>query len=136
MTRTLQTWLFAFLFLLTAAAGAQAQNNRSQPQSTPEASRYEYCEVHVTGSSNVYADFGYGREKLGGPELSKLEVGKLQVFATPISALNYLGSLGWELVQVYQPDRPTPTKTTAHDTDRYYVMRRLRSSTGVTVTKP
>ena len=99
MTQRLFSPRFGWLALPLLAAGllsapaAQAQTTAARNLAAPpaEAMRYEYCEVRVV-AKDVYVDFGYGAEKLGGPELSKLEVGKLQVFATPISALNYMGS--------------------------------------------
>ncbi len=126
------------LTLGLAGTAAQAQSGtRNLATPTPDAVRYEYCEVRIVGK-DVFADFGYGAEKLGGPELSKLEVGKLQVFATPISALNYMGSLGWEVAQVVQgTDKGggVSIAKTGPSEDRYYLLRRLRSSTGVNVTK-
>ncbi len=129
---------FVLLLGLTAtSASAQSGGTRNLAQPAPEAVRYEYCEVRVVGK-DVYADFGYGSEKLGGPELSKLEVGKLQVFATPISALNYMGSLGWEVVQVVQgtgSEGGLTVNKEGSSGNRFYVLRRPRSSTGVNVTK-
>ncbi|KAA9327061.1 hypothetical protein F0P96_17625 [Hymenobacter busanensis] len=128
---------FLLLLLLVAvatpSAHAQSGNTRNLATPSPEAVRYEYCEVRVVGK-DVYADFGYGPEKLGGPELSKLEVGKLQVFATPISALNYMGSLGWEVIQGVQSS-PFDISKQGPSGNRYYVLRRVRSSTGVNVTR-
>lgn len=124
------------LLALTPAARAQS-GSRNLATPAPEAVRYEYCEVRVVGE-DVYADFGYGSEKMGGPELSKLEVGKLQVFATPISALNYMGSLGWEVVQVVQgtgTGGAIGISRTGSSGNRFYLLRRPRTSTGVNVTR-
>lgn len=130
--------LAATALLLTLGTAAHAQTTtRNLATPSPDAVRFEYCEVRVVGE-DVYADFGYGSEKLGGPELSKLEVGKLQVFATPISALNYMGNLGWEVIQVVQGTATgglVVIGRTGSSGNRYYVLRRLRSSTGVNVTK-
>ncbi|MCC3160571.1 hypothetical protein LJ737_25260 [Hymenobacter sp. 15J16-1T3B] len=126
--------LLLALGLSTTAAHAQTRNLATP---APDAVRYEYCEVRVVGE-DVYADFGYGSEKMGGPELSKLEVGKLQVFATPISALNYMGSLGWEVLQVVQGTATgglVSITRTGSSGNRYYLLRRPRTSTGVNVTK-
>lgn len=128
--------LFTLAVLGLSLPAAHAQANRNLTP-IPDAPRYEYCEVRIVGD-DVYADFGYGAEKLGGPELSKLEVGKLQVFATPISALNYMGSLGWEVLQVVQGNAESGklgVTRSGPNGNRYYVLRRLRSSTGVNVTK-
>ncbi|GAA4384635.1 hypothetical protein [Hymenobacter koreensis] len=135
--KNLSTSFFLLLLVAFAAPAAHAQTTptRNLAQPSPETVRYEYCEVRVAGK-NVFADFGYGPEKLGGGELSKLEVGKLQVFATPISALNYMGSLGWEVIQVFQDPTASNDKRSLTVGDRYYVMRRPRSATGVTVTRP
>ena len=62
-------------------------------------------------------------------------MGKLQVFATPISALNYMGSLGWEVIQVVQATATVSIDKNGPSGSRYYVLRRLRSSTGINVTK-
>jgi hypothetical protein len=119
---------------LTAAFSAANAQTKPASMTLSDAPRYEYCEVRIVGDA-VYADFGYGSEKLGGPELSKLEVGKLQVFATPISALNYMGSLGWEVLQVVQVGNEISMTKNGTKGNRYYVLRRLRSSTGINVTK-
>jgi hypothetical protein len=130
------TVLLLTLGFATTAAHAQS-GTRNLATPSPDAVRYEYCEVRVVGA-NVFADFGYGAEKMGGPELSKLEVGKLQVFATPISALNYMGNLGWEVIQVVQGTTTGGSininKLGAAD-NLYYLLRRPRTSTGVNVTK-
>ncbi|RAK62882.1 hypothetical protein [Hymenobacter edaphi] len=123
--------LLLALGLSPTALRAQTRNLATP---APDAVRYEYCEVRVVGK-DVYADFGYGSEKLGGPELSKLEVGKLQVFATPISALNYMGSLGWEVLQVVQSSASAAIDRNGASGNRYYLLRRPRTSTGVNVTK-
>ncbi|MBC6698260.1 hypothetical protein [Hymenobacter sp. BT190] len=115
--------LFLLLALLLAAPAARAQT-------ASDAARYEYCELHLKGA-DVFADFGYGPEKLGGGSLSKLEAGKLQVFATHISALNYMGSLGWDVVQVYGDINSGSTR----NKEQFFMLRRLRSSQGVNVNK-
>ncbi|GAB2967306.1 hypothetical protein GCM10027048_42490 [Hymenobacter coalescens] len=131
--------LFPSLFLLLAlglsSSAVHAQSGtRNLAAPPPEAVRYEYCEVRIVGK-DVYADFGYGAEKLGGPELSKVEVGKLQVFATPITALNYMGNLGWEVIQVVPAGSSGNIDRAGPNGNRYYVLRRPRSSTGVNVTR-
>lgn len=89
--------------------------SRTQAQ-TLDAKRFEYCELLTTDNlfapdakgrgGDIFVDFGYGFEKLGGGSLSQREAGKLQVFATHVSALTYMGKLGWEVVQMYQQPRP------------------------------
>lgn len=115
--------LLLLLSLLLASPAVRAQ-------STSSPARYEFCELHLKGS-DVFVDFGYGPEKLGGGSLSKLEVGKLQVFATHISAINYMGSLGWDVVQVYGD-----VASGSRNKEQYFMLRRLRSSQGVNVNKP
>ena len=115
--------LFLLLALLLTAPALHAQTS-------PDPARYEYCELHLKGN-DVFADFGYGYEKLGGGSLSKLEVGKLQVFATHISALNYMGSLGWDVVQVYGDI----SSGSLRNKEQFFMLRRLRSSQGVNVNK-
>ena len=83
-------------------------------------------------SADIYVDFGYGYEKLGGSEQIMREAGKIQVFATTISALNYMGSLGWEIVQILeQPINYTKGEPT--ETVRRYVLRRPLSAKAVAV---
>ncbi|GAB3839810.1 hypothetical protein [Hymenobacter jeollabukensis] len=125
---------FSLLLALGLSSSATQAQTRNLATPAPDAVRYEYCEVRVVGK-DVYADFGYGSEKLGGPELSKLEVGKLQVFATPISALNYMGNLGWEVIQVVAGGSAGNIDRNGPSGNRYYVLRRPRTSTGVNVTK-
>lgn len=115
---------FLLLTLLLVSPALRAQT------SSP-AARYEYCELHLK-SGDVFVDFGFGPEKLGGGSLSKLEAGKLQVFATHISALNYMGSLGWDVVQVYGD----VAQGNSRNKEQFFMLRRLRSSQGVNVSKP
>lgn len=121
--------------LAVAGTTATAQNSPTVRAILPEQARYEYCELMHTGFVNrgkpekektddIYVDFGYGYEKLGGSEQVKREAGKMEVFATPMSAVNYMGSLGWEIVQILE----NPISFHAdNDPMRYvrrYVMRR------------
>lgn len=117
---------FSTLLLLAMLLAAPA----AHAQTAPDAARYEFCELHLKGD-DVFADFGYGPEKLGGGSLSKLEAGKLQVFATHISAINYMGSLGWDLVQVYGD----VVQGNVRNKEQFFMLRRLRSSQGVNVNK-
>ncbi|QNH63475.1 hypothetical protein [Hymenobacter sediminicola] len=119
--------LSACLLLLTLLLTAPALH----AQNAPTVARYEYCELHLK-SGDVFVDFGFGPEKLGGGSLSKLEAGKLQVFATHISALNYMGSLGWDVVQVYGD----VAQGNLRNKEQFFMLRRLRSSQGVNVSKP
>ncbi|AYA35845.1 hypothetical protein D3Y59_01545 [Hymenobacter oligotrophus] len=127
--------LFAASFLLAACAVAPSvASAQTKPTATTtaasDAARYEYCELTVRNNGDIFSDFGYGMEKLGGGSLSKVEVGKLQVFSTYVTALNYMGSLGWELLQTDDLDGKGPSGVTMR-----FMLRRSRSSTGVTVTK-
>ncbi|MCR5889221.1 hypothetical protein LRS06_15900 [Hymenobacter sp. J193] len=106
-------FLAFFLPLLSWTGRAQAQ--------TIDTQRYEYCELLTTDNlfspdnkaktGDIFVDFGYGFEKLGGGSLSQREAGKLQVFATHVSALTYMGKLGWEVVQMYQQTDKRPAHT-------------------------
>lgn len=116
----------ALLLLLTLLLASPALH----AQSSLAPDRYEYCELHLKGN-DVFVDFGYGPEKLGGGSLSRLEVGKLQVFATHISAINYMGGLGWDLVQVYGD----VSTSSSRNKEQFFMLRRLRSSQGVNVNK-
>ncbi|UYZ63533.1 hypothetical protein [Hymenobacter weizhouensis] len=135
--------------LLTAAlslpaALAQAQTGSQSAQAVaPQPVRYEFCELMRTTYVNVdkpekekgtdiYVDFGYGYEKLGGSEQIKREAGKIQVFATTISALNYMGSLGWEIVQILEePNNYNSGVPTEYV--RRYVLRRPLSAKAIAV---
>ncbi|SNR63031.1 hypothetical protein [Hymenobacter mucosus] len=135
--------------LLLAGAMVASQHSafaQQAPSVRPlqnEPVRYEYCELMHTGAlskgkpektktDDIYVDFGYGYEKLGGSEQMKREAGKMDVFATPISAVNYMGSLGWEIVQIME----TPTTPGSNDAGRYvrrYMLRRLLTAKAVAV---
>ncbi|MBT9393662.1 hypothetical protein KLP40_10855 [Hymenobacter sp. NST-14] len=146
-------YLFSFLLLgasLAAGTTALAQTAPAKPAAAPatvmvQPARYEYCELTHVGVINsgtgtpdkgktedIYVDFGYGYEKLGGSEQMKREAGRLEVFATPISAINYMGGLGWEIVQILE----TPVNSrAAADASRYvrrYVLRRALSAKALT----
>ncbi|MBD2716486.1 hypothetical protein KBK19_15700 [Microvirga sp. STR05] len=121
-------YLSACFLLLALLLTAPALHAQTSPATA--AARYEYCELHLK-SGDVFVDFGFGPEKLGGGSLSKLEAGKLQVFATHISALNYMGSLGWDVVQVYGD----VAQGNLRNKEQFFMLRRLRSSQGVNVSK-
>lgn len=137
--------LFASLLLAGTLGATTAMAQTATPgsrMSAPEPVRYEFCELMRTGaaqvgraekekSGDIFVDFGYGYEKLGGSEQVMREAGKIQVFATSISALNYMGSLGWEIVQILeQPSNfnsaGTPTTYVYH-----YMLRRPLTAKGI-----
>ena len=122
-------FLLTLILLLTGAAGAA----RAQTTNV-NAARYEYCELLKTDFTNeptktkgsdIFVDFGFGFEKLGDSEFAKREVGKLEVFSTPLSTLNYMGKLGWELVQVYSLPNGQRNQHSTH-----MLLRRLTTSSG------
>jgi hypothetical protein len=82
------------LLLFTLAAYAQ---------DTPKVE--QYCEVVATGrrlSSKITIDIDYGQEKiLWKDNRVKDEEGKVEKFNSVIDALNYLGKLGWKLVNAF-----------------------------------
>ena len=133
---------FLLLTLMLAFAGSTASQAQSVARPMPpEPVRFEFCELMRTGFVNVgkpekekngdiYVDFGYGYEKLGGSEQVVREAGKIQVFATTISALNYMGSLGWEIVQILE--QPINySKGEPSEYVRRYVLRRPLSAKGI-----
>jgi hypothetical protein len=116
------------LLLLSAAPGAQAQTTNLN------AARYEYCELLKTDflneptktkGSDIFVDFGFGFEKLGDSDFAKREVGKMEVFSTPLSTLNYMGKLGWEVVQVYSLPNGQRNQQSTH-----FLLRRLTTASG------
>ncbi|MBX0288892.1 hypothetical protein K3G63_00495 [Hymenobacter sp. HSC-4F20] len=131
--------LLALMLILASASRAQTPSVVRPLQAEPI--RYEFCELMRTGAVNlgkpekeksgdIYVDFGYGYEKLGGSEQVVREAGKIQVFATTISALNYMGSRGWEIVQILE--QPINyTKGEPSEYVRRYVLRRPLSAQGV-----
>ena len=143
---------FSFLLLSAGLAGgttalAQTTAKPAGPPATVmlQPARYEYCELtHVgvinsgTGtpdkgkSEDIYVDFGYGYEKLGGSEQMKREAGRLEVFATPISAINYMGGLGWEIVQILETPVNSRAATDASRYVRRYVLRRSLAAKALT----
>ncbi|RSK48792.1 hypothetical protein [Hymenobacter rigui] len=137
--------IFATLLLAAGLAGgttqARAQSTPPPRPAAPEPVRYEFCELMRTGfvnvgkpekekSGDIYVDFGYGYEKLGGSEQVVREAGKIQVFATTISAINYMGSRGWEIVQILE--QPINySKGEPSEYVRRYVLRRPLSAKGI-----
>jgi hypothetical protein len=65
----------------------------------------QYCEVVATGrvlSSKITIDINYGEERsLWKDNRLKDEEGKVKKFNSIIDALNYLGKLGWKLVNAF-----------------------------------
>ncbi|UOQ81245.1 hypothetical protein [Hymenobacter sp. 5414T-23] len=130
---------FTALLLVGAIATttAMAQTKPVTLTTAQEPVRYEFCELMRTGaaqigrpekekSNDIFVDFGYGYEKLGGSEQVMREAGKIQVFATTISALNYMGSLGWEIVQIIeQPTNYNAAGTPLNLVYRYMLRRPL-----------
>ncbi|GAB3297039.1 hypothetical protein [Hymenobacter tenuis] len=137
--------LFSTLLLATLLGSAAHVQAQSAPAAVrpmqSEPVRYEFCELMRTGAINlgkaekeksgdIFVDFGYGYEKLGGSEQVVREAGKIQVFATTISALNYMGSLGWEIVQIME--HPINyTKGEPSEYVRRYVLRRPTSAKAI-----
>jgi hypothetical protein len=138
-------YLFASLLLAgtLAASTAAAQAPNSAVRTGPiEPVRYEFCELMRTGtvpsgkpekekSGDIYVDFGYGYEKLGGSEQVMREAGKIQVFATSISALNYMGSLGWEIVQILEEPASAKGASTSGNFVYRYMLRRPLTAKGI-----
>jgi hypothetical protein len=135
---------FASLLLIgaTATTTALAQSKPAATTTAPEPVRYEFCELMRTGaaqigkpekekSGDIFVDFGYGYEKLGGSEQVMREAGKIQVFATTISALNYMGSLGWEIVQILEQPTAYNTAGTPQNLVYRYMLRRPLTAKGV-----
>lgn len=102
--------LFVVLMLsVFALSGAQAQV-------TPVADNGPYCEVRMVGkpfSSKTEASIDFGK----GEEMLKDDKGKSIRFSSPVDALNYLNTQGWELVD-------THIKIYSGDSYTYYVMKR------------
>ncbi|TGD79837.1 hypothetical protein [Hymenobacter wooponensis] len=134
---------FASLLLVGATAStALAQSKPAATALVQEPVRYEFCELMRTGaaqlgkpekekSGDIFVDFGYGYEKLGGSEQVMREAGKIQVFATSISALNYMGSLGWEIVQIIEQPTSYNTAGTPLNLVYRYMLRRPLTAKGV-----
>lgn len=65
----------------------------------------QYCEVTASGkflSNKVTVDVDYGEERsFWKDHRLKDEEGKLKKFNSVIDALNYLGKMGWKLVNAY-----------------------------------
>ncbi|GAA3923061.1 hypothetical protein [Hymenobacter algoricola] len=117
-----------FLLLLAGTTVAQAQTTNVN------AARYEYCELLKTDflneptktkGSDIFVDFGFGFEKLGDSDFAKREVGKMEVFSTPLSTLNYMGKLGWDVVQVYSLPNGQRNQQSTH-----ILLRRLTTASG------
>jgi hypothetical protein len=66
--------------------------------------KFVYCEVicyeQAWGQVTMEVDFGQ-KTKAFQSKWLKDEAGRIIVFKSRIDALNYMGSLGWELIEVY-----------------------------------
>ncbi|TGE23699.1 hypothetical protein E5K00_00360 [Hymenobacter aquaticus] len=122
-----------FPALLLSLLAGRATTSRAQTTNL-NAARYEYCELLKTEFLNeptktkggdIFVDFGFGYEKLGDSDMAKREVGKLEVFSTPLSTLNYMGKLGWEVVQVYSLPNGQKNQQATH-----ILLRRMTTSSG------
>lgn len=122
------------LFPALLLAGALAAPAAHAQTTNINAARFEYCELLKTEYLNeptktkggdIFVDFGFGYEKLGDSDMAKREVGAIEVFSTPLSTLNYMGKLGWEVVQVYSLPNGQKNQQATH-----ILLRRLTTSSG------
>ncbi|MCC2546751.1 hypothetical protein LJY25_09880 [Hymenobacter sp. BT175] len=126
MKKLLLPALLTGLLAFPALSFAQTTNGTSP--------RYEYCELLKTDNllnptntkgSDIYVDFGFGFEKFSDSDMAKREVGKIEVLSTPLSTLNYMGKLGWEVVQIYSLPNGNKNQQTTH-----IMLRRLTTASG------
>jgi hypothetical protein len=84
------------LFFLACALNSSAEDSTKIEQ---------YCEVVATArilSSKVTIDIDYGEERsIWNDNRIKDEDGKLKKFNSVIDAINYLGKMGWKLVNAF-----------------------------------
>ncbi|MGE5108376.1 MAG: hypothetical protein ACM3H8_12575 [Sphingobacteriales bacterium] len=75
----------------------------------------QYCEVVSIGrflSTRVTIDVDYGEERSGWKDNRiKDEDGKLKKFNSAIDAINYLGKIGWKLVNAYPTSTDSNVRT-------------------------
>lgn len=87
---------FLTLFFLVCSLNSFSQDTTKVEQ---------YCEVVATGrlfSSKVTIDIDYGEERnFWKDHRLKDEEGKLKKFNSVIDAINYLGKIGWKLVNAF-----------------------------------
>ncbi len=88
--------LLVCLFIMAGISSSWAQQN-------PAPRTEEYCDVEILNHlwKGITIAIDYGQEPKVMPESLKGEDGKPMVFNSPIHALNFMSSLGWELVEVY-----------------------------------
>lgn len=87
----------------------------------------QYCEVIANGrlfSNKVTIDVDYGEERsIWKDHRLKDEEGRLKKFNTTIDALNYLGKMGWKLVNAY------PVNVNGGSTSYHYVFKKVFAKT-------
>lgn len=106
--------LLFLLMFLPALAMAQKDTSHS-------AAKYKYCRLIETGKIigkgvNIYVDYGDTTMLSGNP---KDALGKKIKFDTILSALNYMGEQGWDLVNSFIIRNPNNVGYEGH-----YLMKR------------
>ncbi len=67
---------------------------------------YQYCQVKIVGKAfspkiSIQVDYGQEQKVLDKDSIVKDEHGDIRIFNSVAHALNYMGSLGWRVVQTY-----------------------------------
>ena len=121
--RTICLTVFALFGMLSLSAQEQ-----QVPQSTPGYYYIEIYEISVLGTKSVNINFGLNAP-VGMTYKIQNEDEKYPDFENVISALNYLGAQGWELMTVYDMELKSAGKRD------YYVLRRSRDLAPTAQTK-
>lgn len=108
--------MFTLLLFCAIAFAATAQQDTT---ATANQKKYTYCEIvssPALAGAKITVEIDYGQKtKVFQDTRLKGKDGKPIKFNSTIDALNYMGSDGWELVQVY-------TTTYSADTFRYHYL--------------
>lgn len=109
-----------FVILLLSSLNTYAQDTTKVEQ---------YCQVTAQGrlfSNKVTIDVDFGEERsIWKDHRLKDEEGKIKKFNTTVDALNYLGKLGWKLVNAY------PVTNTNGTTFYQYLFKRVFAKSDV-----
>ncbi|MES3018709.1 MAG: hypothetical protein V4721_13055 [Bacteroidota bacterium] len=67
---------------------------------------FQYCQVRIIGKTasrkiNIEVDYGQEQKKFDKASIVKDLNGDLRIFNSVADALNYMGSLGWRVIQSY-----------------------------------
>ncbi|WP_417885896.1 hypothetical protein [Zunongwangia sp.] len=105
--------ILLFMIMNSALAQDSLSTNKQEPKLDILQYPIHYCSIspsHKTFSSHVEIKIDYGQDDtLIKNTYIRNETGEKRVFNSIIQALNYMKSLGWNLIKAYQVHNPNNT---------------------------